>query len=154
VGTNHVAALAGRGRLRTPGRYPGGRDQRKGPGLAPPEDYPREPCDRTTIRNRAPDKVGGALRTRRRSVTERAPQPTKQGTKLQDNHRAYDRRKNLVLHASNYIVHLYPTTQKYPPVFIVITAYSDNVRNIRECLPQPSIFWQIPTQGILPCDLS
>ena len=38
-------------------------------------------------------------------------------------------RKNLVLYASNYIVHLYPTTQEYAPVLIVVTAYSDSVRH-------------------------
>ena len=40
----------------------------------------------------------------------------------------HDRGKNLVLHASNYIVHLYPTVQKSYSVLIVITAYGDSVR--------------------------
>ena len=39
----------------------------------------------------------------------------------------YDGGKNLVLHVSNYIVHLYPTVQKSPSVLIVIAAYSDSV---------------------------
>ena len=39
----------------------------------------------------------------------------------------HDRRKNLVLHASNYIVHLYPTAQEHAPMLIVVTAYSDSV---------------------------
>ena len=41
-------------------------------------------------------------------------------------------RKNLVLHASNYIVYLYPTVQKPPSVLIVITAYSNSVTTLRE----------------------
>jgi len=40
----------------------------------------------------------------------------------------HDGRKNLVLHASNYIVYLYPTIQEYAPVFIVIAAYSNSIR--------------------------
>jgi len=52
----------------------------------------------------------------------------------------HDGRKNLVLHASNYIVHLYPTAQEDAPVLIVVTAYSDSVTTRRECLPQPSVF--------------
>ena len=41
-------------------------------------------------------------------------------------------RKNLVFHASNYIVHLYPTIQKSPSVLIVIAAYSNSVTTPRE----------------------
>ena len=44
----------------------------------------------------------------------------------------HDGRKNSVLHASNYIVHLYPTVQKPPSVLIVITAYSNSVTTLRE----------------------
>jgi len=58
----------------------------------------------------------------------------------------HDGRKNLVLHASNYIVHLYPTVQKPPSVLIVIAAYSDSVTTKRrECLPQPSVFRHLTT---------
>jgi len=39
----------------------------------------------------------------------------------------YNRRKNLVLYISNYIIYLYPTIQEYAPILIVITAYSDSV---------------------------
>ena len=40
----------------------------------------------------------------------------------------HDGRKDLVLHASNYIVHEYPTVQERNLVLIVIAAYSDSVR--------------------------
>ena len=67
----------------------------------------------------------------------------------------HDGRKNLVLHASNYIVHLYPTVQKSPSVLIVIAAYSDSVITPREsaCLNLQSSDTQQP-QGVLPCVLS
>ena len=39
----------------------------------------------------------------------------------------HDGRKDFVLHASNYIVHEYPTVQGNVLVLIVITAYSDSV---------------------------
>jgi len=44
----------------------------------------------------------------------------------------HDGRKNSVLHASNYIVHLYPTVRKSSSVLIVIAAYSDSVTTPRE----------------------
>ena len=46
----------------------------------------------------------------------------------------HDGRKNLVLHASNYIVHLYPTVQESSPVLIVIAAYSDSVTTTERVL--------------------
>jgi len=46
----------------------------------------------------------------------------------------YNGRKNLVLYASNYIVHLYPTAQEDAPVLIEVTAYSDSVNNTERVL--------------------
>jgi len=43
-------------------------------------------------------------------------------------------RKNLVLHASNYIIHLYPTVQKAPSILIVIAAYSNSVTTYERVL--------------------
>jgi len=67
----------------------------------------------------------------------------------------HDGRKNLVLHASNYIVHLYPTAQEHAPVLIVVTAYSDSVITRERVLAST---FSLPTtpqlQGVLPCDLS
>jgi len=67
----------------------------------------------------------------------------------------HDGRKNLVLHASNYIVHLYPTVQKLPSVLIVIAAYSDSVNTFERVLAST---FSLPNtqqpQGVLPCVLS
>jgi len=47
----------------------------------------------------------------------------------------YNRRRDLVPYASNYIIYEYPTIREYALVLIVIAAYSDSVSPIRrECL--------------------
>jgi len=64
-------------------------------------------------------------------------------------------RNNLVLHASNYIVQLGPTTQEDAPVFIVTTSYSDSVKTAQErVLASTSTFRPTTNQGVLPYDLS
>ena len=48
----------------------------------------------------------------------------------------HDGRRDLVPHASNYIVYEYPTIREYALVLIVIAAYSNSVSPIRrEYLP-------------------
>ena len=96
------------------------------------------------IRSRAPDKEVDTLQHPRCSATEH-PGCYRVATsyKLLSIDRfsyivpimaGHDGRKNLVLHASNYIVHLYPTVQD-SSVLIVIAASSDSVTTQREYLP-------------------